>query len=123
MTKQKLIDYIQTEYGVEADYPFDKDFESAVFRHRTNKKWFAVLMKVSKEKLGLEGTEKVDILNLKCQPILRVPLLSKKGIYVAYHMNKEHWISLLLNEVDNSDLFSLLDMSFDLTNIKRKPVV
>lgn len=38
-----------------------------------------------------------------------------KGIYPAYHMNKEHWLSLHLSEIDEALLFELLDESFALT--------
>ena len=47
-------------------------------------------------------------------------MLKKKGVYVAYHMNKVHWLSIVLNEVSDDDLKFLLDLSFNLTKAKRK---
>ncbi len=39
-------------------------FDYAVLRHSDNNKWYAVIMNVSKEKLGLAGTEEVDIMDM-----------------------------------------------------------
>ncbi|MEE3417313.1 MAG: hypothetical protein VZR53_18440 [Prevotella sp.] len=54
--KEKVFKYIKKEYGVEPDYPWGKYPGNAVFRHEDNKKWFALVMTVSKDKLGLSGT-------------------------------------------------------------------
>ena len=63
--KEKVFKYIKKEYGVEPDYPWGKYPSNAVFRHEDNKKWFALVMTVSKDKLGLSGTDDVDVINVK----------------------------------------------------------
>lgn len=63
--KEKVFKYIKREYGVEPDYPWGKYPGSAVFRHKDNKKWFALVMTVSKDKLGLSGTDEVAVINVK----------------------------------------------------------
>ncbi len=115
MTRQQLLDFVQDEFSVLPDFPFDKDFETAVLRHKENKKWFALLMKVSKSKLTGGSDEKVDVLNIKCDPILKQPILQNKGFYTAYHMNKVHWISIILEETTLNDVVPYIEMSFDLT--------
>lgn len=78
-------------------------------------------MNVSKDKLGLDGTEDVDIIDIKCEPEMIGSLRMIKGILAGYHMNKEHWISVLLDgSVDGSMIYHLLDMSFQLTSRKTK---
>jgi predicted DNA-binding protein (MmcQ/YjbR family) len=48
-------------------------------------------------------------------------VLNETGIFPAYHMNKAHWISALLDgSVEKEKLEWLLDLSFDLTNKKLK---
>lgn len=43
-------------------------------------------------------------------------LLEEKGFYPAYHMNKEHWITIFLDgSVDDEKILSLIDISYDLT--------
>lgn len=113
--------YIQEEYGIEADYPFAKEWApSPVFRHKDNKKWFALAMFVPKCKICQSSKESVWVLNVKCDPILKSALMDKKGFYPAYHMNKEHWITILLDEACEDDVKFATDISFGLTKSKKK---
>lgn len=120
MTRQQLLEYVKEEFGVEPDKPFNNDFDSMVLRHKDNKKWFALVMQVAKNKLTGSDGRIVDVLNLKCEPMLRQPLMQNKGIYECYHMNKIHWISVILEEVSLEDVKPLLDMSFELTKGHKK---
>ncbi|MBQ7300569.1 MAG: hypothetical protein IJW77_12110 [Clostridia bacterium] len=65
MTRQAFLDYCFTTYGTEADYPFDGDFETAVFRHTSNRKWYAIMMRVSRRKFGFDSDTVIDVVNLK----------------------------------------------------------
>ena len=94
MQPKELEQWIGTQYGVSAEYPWAVSPENAVFRHRENKKWFALLLRVTGDKLGCPGTAPVWILNVKCDPLMIGSLCSMEGIYPAYHMNKTHWISI-----------------------------
>lgn len=121
MNRNDLALYISEIYGAQADYPFLQYPDAAVFRHSDNKKWFAVIMSVSKRKLGFSKDETVDIVNLKCDPVLSGSLRLETGIYPAYHMNKEKWISVVLDGNVQADKIKwLLDISFELTAAKIK---
>lgn len=120
MTRKEFFDLMEDEFATQPDYPFDKDFDSAVWRHKDNRKWFALLMKVPKFRLGFDSTEVVELLDVKCDPLLRGGLLQIKGVIPAYHMNKVHWISVLLNEIDEESLKTILEMSYGLTKNKPK---
>ena len=115
MTRKEFFELMEDEFAVEPDYPFDKDFDSAVWRHKDNRKWFALLMKVPRFRLGFDSTEIVELLDIKCDPLLRASLLQIKGVIPAYHMNKVHWISVILEEIDEESLKTILEMSFALT--------
>ena len=65
MTKQSFLDYCHNKFGTSPDYPFDEDLETAVLRHADNRKWFALLMKVSRRKFGFDSDKTVDVVNLK----------------------------------------------------------
>ena len=119
MTGQEFETYILKTYGVEADYPW-QDKSNAVFRHDAGKKWFALVMDIPVSRLGKRSDEIAAVVNLKCAPLLISSFLKDKGIYPAYHMNKAHWISVLLKEVDSDELKALLDMSYTLTMAKVK---
>ena len=121
MTLRELKAYIFDVYSVEPDHPFAMDDVSAVYRHRDNRKWFALTMNVPLRTLGLPGTGNVDILNVKCDPFLIGSLRGTPGFRPAYHMNKNTWITILLDgSAGRDDITALLAMSYDLTGIKAK---
>lgn len=112
---------IEEKYSVEPEYLWQSAPSFAVFRHDINKKWFAVIMTITKDKLGLDSTEEINVVNLKCDPLFMGSVLNETGIFPAYHMNKAHWISVVLDgSVEKEKLEWLLDLSFDLTNKKLK---
>ncbi|SFN61885.1 MmcQ/YjbR family DNA-binding protein [Proteiniclasticum ruminis] len=116
MNRKQVLDYIREEYEVLPDYPFLKSPEHAVFRHKRSRKWFGLLLKVPGSKLGLSQDLPVDVLNVKCDPELTPVLRSQPGIYLAYHMNKNHWISILLDgTVATKEVKQLLQASYHLT--------
>ena len=122
MNRQELLQWAQDTYGTEPDYPWND--ENAVLRHDANKKWYAVLLKVRRDRLGLSGDEIADVLNLKCDPLLIGSLLTQPGYFPAYHMSKDKWISILLDgPTPDEEVKQLLDLSYDLTRpkLKRKP--
>ena len=43
MLKQTFLDHCLITYNTTPDYPFDEDFEIAVLRHNTNRKWYAIV--------------------------------------------------------------------------------
>lgn len=118
--KDKLFEYIRTQYGVEPDYPWE-DEDYAVFRHKDNKKWFALYMIVRRDRVGLEGETGVDVVNLKIDDaVLHDQLIHEEGIVPAYHMNKRHWITVILDgSVHEEQVVSLVDVSFSATSMKR----
>ncbi|MCD8180955.1 MAG: MmcQ/YjbR family DNA-binding protein [Firmicutes bacterium] len=121
MKRGDLMRYISEMYGADAEYPWVKYPDYAVFRHKSNNKWFALIMSVPYDKLGLTGTGLTDIVNVKCGPLLAGSLLSERGIYEAYHMNKANWVSAALDgSVDGDKIKALIDMSFNLTLPKSK---
>lgn len=111
-----VYDYIKLTYDISPDFPWAKTPNAAVFRHPNNQKWFALIMDVPKKSLGLNSNEIIEIINLKCDPVMIDSLFLKNGFFPAYHMNKEHWITVLLdNSVHSEDLLFLLNQSYDLT--------
>lgn len=114
--KQHVLSYIKEQYGVMPEYLWHKFPDYAVFRHSNNRKWFAAVMNVPAAKLGLSGEDIKEIINLKCNPLLIGSLRESEGFLPAYHMNKENWISVLLDgTVDKDEICRLIDMSYELT--------
>lgn len=118
MTREEFEAFVLEAYGVRADYPFEEDFESGVFRHESGK-WFALAMRVSERKIGHDGDEIVDIVNMKCAPEVIESIAGvEPGVYPAYHMNKVHWLTVALDECDDGTIGWLLGISHDLTRKK-----
>ena len=116
LNKIKLDKYISNTFDVTADFPWLDTPGTAVYRHNESRKWFGLIMTIPASKLGLEGDYSVDIINLKCDPLLIGSLHKEKGIFPAYHMNKTYWISVLLDgSVDDETVKWLVSLSFDLT--------
>ena len=123
MNKIELQKYIAEVYNAEPDFPWESNSTFAVYRHRSNRKWFALVMDIPKSKLGLREDGDIDIVNLKCEPAMIGSLRLEQGFFPAYHMNKDKWISVALDgSVDDEQLMFLLDMSFELTDVKIKKV-
>lgn len=121
--REKVTEYIRETYSVEPDYPFKGLPECPVFRHASTRKWFGLIMEVPRRRLGLCGDEAVSILDIKCPPMLAGSLRMQEGILPAYHMNKDSWITVLLDgSVPEETVFPLIDLSFELTRkaVRRK---
>lgn len=120
MTKYTFLTYCQNTYGTVADYPFDDDFETAVLRHRDTRKWYAIAMRVSRRKFGFDSDEVIDVVNLKLPTEMFGSFGAADGVYPAYHMNKLHWISVLLPDAPDDAVQFLVDVSYESTKLKKK---
>ncbi len=119
--KEQLLAYAKKTYKTVPDAPFRTVPTYLVLRHADSRKWFALIMDVPREKLGLSSGEYVDILNIKCDPALSGSLRMNKGFFPAYHMHRDSWITILLDgTVPAENIFPLLDMSYEITRAKSK---
>lgn len=120
MTRQDLLDHCFMAYGTSADYPFDDLYETAVLRHRDNRKWYALIMHISRRRLGINSDEMIDVVNLKLPVSMFGTFRETDGVYPAYHMNKQHWISVSLPDASDDLVQLLLSISFNATKSKVK---
>lgn len=121
MTRQELTDYIFDAFSVEPDYPFPRDDVTCVFRHTDNRKWFGIMMRIPYRTLGMNRDGETDIVNVKCDPVLMGSLRGKPGFCPAYHMNKDKWITILLDgSAGREEITALADMSFRMTETKAR---
>ena len=120
MTKQSFLEYCLNTYGTSPDYPFDEDFETAVLRRIDNRKWYAIVMRVSRRKFGFDSDEVIDVVNLKLPTEMFGSFGAADGVYPAYHMNKLHWISVLLPDAPDDVVKFLVNVSFEATKVKEK---
>ena len=93
--------------NVYEDYPFPNDDVSAAIKHVSNNKWFALIMNV-KGKIYL---------NVKTNPDYSDILRNTYDYIIpAYHMNKEHWNTIIIDDNVNKELVEeLISLSYELT--------
>ena len=77
-------------------------------------------MKVSRRKFGFVSDEVIDVVNLKLPTEMFGSFGAADGVYPAYHMNKLHWISVLLPDAPDDVARFLVNVSFEATKSKTK---
>ena len=105
--REKIINYIKEKYDANPEYLWEDTPDAAIFRHKNNRKWFALIMKVKDE----------EYINVKTNPDYS-DLLRNTYDYIipAYHMNKEHWNTVIISKkVNETLLYELIDQSYELT--------
>lgn len=103
------------------DNPFSGAYDSAtVLRHKGTGKWFGIILEIPAYFFGDNEAEKG--LDLKCPPDISYLLKQQyEGIKPAYHMNKEHWITVRLDgSVPYDEIERLVKLSYDITAVKPK---
>lgn len=116
--RKLVFKHIGEKYDTLPDYPFDDD--TAVLRNRYGK-WYGIIMNVSKRCLGFNNEERIDVLNVKCNPEVIRSLVTEPGFLPAYHMNKKHWLSILLDgSVDIEEIYALIGVSYELVTNRGK---
>ena len=118
-----IIAQIRDEYGAEPEFLWPERYPTyCIFRHGNNKKWFALVGDVSGKSLGMDSDKKVDIINLKFDNGQALDFAENTpGVFPAYHMNKQHWISVLLDgTVALPEILDLIDISFRTTASKKQ---
>ena len=121
MNRLELKKYITETCGVEPDCPWIKNPNFEVYRHSSNKKWFALIMDIPRNRIGLRGKDIIDVVNLKCDPLLLGSVRTESGIFPAYHMNKENWATVALDDSVSDEIIKMLiDVSYELTAAKIK---
>ena len=77
-------------------------------------------MNINKNKLTDED-KNIEIINLKLHTEDIEQLIQKEGCYLAYHMNKKHWITIILDDtLNDQDIIHYINLSYQLTSHKKR---
>ncbi len=112
----EIIDYCNNKYGENHVNPFKKHPDILAFVNEKNK-WYALLLDVEYNKLNknTDITTKVKILNVKYPTDRILEIIDNKNIFSAYHMNKKHWISIVLDKnIKLETIKELIEISYSL---------
>ncbi len=114
--RANILKFTAETYQTKPDYPWQRMPEAAVLRH-PNGKWYALIMPIPRDRLGLPEDTVCDVMNVKCDPLMLGSVLLQKGFFPAYHMNKNSWISILLDgTVPLERVTAALQMSYALVS-------
>ena len=120
--REQLFDHVKKKYKAAPEYLWLRFPDYAIFRHTDNEKWFGLVMDIPRSKLGLDGEDVVDVLNVKLSdPILVDLLIRQPGFFRGYHISRGNWVSILLDgSVPFDEVCRWLDESYLTTASKEK---
>ena len=120
--RDAVMSYVNRKYKTRADYPWKGDSENAVLRHEDNRRWYGLVMEVERSKLGLSGKGRICVLNVKtADAMFHDILIRREGYFPGYHMNKEKWITILLDgTVPFEEICGMIDESYLATASQKK---
>ena len=100
-----------------ADHPFTKsqnskrtvDNDFTAYKPNDCDKMYALMFTIDKRKLNKVCKETlVDAVNIKVEPSKVEDLLQLHGFYPAYHMNKKHWVTAILDDTIKDEMLKEL---------------
>lgn len=110
-----VIDYINKIYGDLPEYLWEKLPRNAIWRRKDNKKWYAAMLIIPESKLGLSGSQNIEILNVKSRPENIISTVDNIRFFPGWHMNKKNWLTVILNNsLPESEIFRIIDESYTL---------
>lgn len=107
------IAYVERAYHDQLEFLWAKLPDCAIVRRRDTAKWYAAILTVAKEKIGLPGKGKIEVIDLRESPEQVEKLVDGKRFFPGYHMNKRHWYTIVLDgTVPDEELCRHIDDSF-----------
>lgn len=97
--KLQLMDYCSQRFGTVPDAPWPETPENFTFKTARRNKWYALFMTIPYKSLGLAKAGKADVLNIKLPPAKILQMVDRQHFYPAYHMNKKHWLTVMLQRM------------------------
>lgn len=115
-----LIDYVRQKYGDELEFLWPKSPDNAIWRRKDNKKWYGILLAISKNKLGLNSQEIVEVIDLRAKPEELENLIDGKLYFPGWHMNKKYWYTMILDgSIPYDEICRRVDQSYELDDKKQ----
>lgn len=111
---KRVYDFIKMKYHNTPEFLWKKYPGYGVYRNSHNDKWYAIIMNIDYTKIANKKGE-IEIINLKLDKNEIKNLLKQEGFYHAYHMNKDSWITIVLDDtVKDNIIFDLIAKSYDI---------
>lgn len=109
---KEIIALVRASYGDELEFLWEKFPKNAVWRRKDTGKWYGVLLTVKKRSLGLDGNDTAEVLDLRVKTEEIENLIDGRVYFPGYHMNKKHWVSILLGkDAPTAEIMEKIDLS------------
>lgn len=116
---KQIIKYIKEKYNDDLEFLWKKFDDNAVWRNKKNNKWYGALLIVAANKIGVNSDEIIEIIDLRYQKEEIKKVIDNVKIFPGYHMNKDNWITIKLDEsVETEKIFELIDNSYNISLMK-----
>lgn len=113
---KEVIQYVKEKYKDDLEFLWKKFPENAIWRNKNNRKWYGVLLVISERKLGIESDRMINIIDLRYAKDKIKKIIDNKKIFAGYHMNKDNWITIKLDDSTKTEtIFELIDNSYHLS--------
>ena len=113
---KEIIKYIKEKYNDDLEYLWKKFPNNAIWRNKTNHKWYGALLVLPENKLGIDSDQIIEIIDLRYPKDKIKEIIDNQKIFAGYHMNKNSWITIRLDgSMDNKEIFKLIDNSYQLS--------
>lgn len=114
-----VMQYVADKYDTPLEFLWEKFSDNAVYRRKDNQKWFALLLIVAGNKIGLNNNNKIEILDLRIDPMQLEQTIDNRRYFPGYHMNKKSWYTICLDgSVEDDEIFERIDRSYELAKKK-----
>lgn len=116
---RSVINYVSEKYGDTLEFLWKSTPDNAVCRRKDNQKWYAAILTVKRNRIGLDGDEKIEIIDLRISPDEVEQTIDFKQFFPGYHMNKKSWYTICLDgSVPDEEIFRRIDVSYRLAKKK-----
>lgn len=116
----RIADYVLKKYGDKPLFLWEKFPNYAVFKNSYNNKWYMAIMNIDYSKIDKTKSGEIEIIDVKIDKDKVDSIIKENGIYPAYHMNKQSWITILLDDtLADNIIFDYIDYSYLITKQKK----
>ena len=115
--QQIFTPHIQAVLGIHLEFLWKDKFgtDDGVLRRGDTGKWFAAILTCRMKTLTGKGEGTLEVINLRVDPKSIGEIVDNIRIFRAYHMNKKHWISIVLDGgVCDHEIYARIDESYRL---------
>lgn len=117
----RITNLIISKYKDEPEFLWKTTPGTGVFRNPATKKWYLAILDIDRSKIQEKRTGLVEIALIKLAPENVEKITQQEHFYEGYHMNKKHWITVILDDsVSDEKIMELIHESYIFTEQTKK---